>query len=508
MKIKRINLQICRSFHLPNRKYILSLLFILFFYSQTTWSAFSQRRCMLLPIKDSVSGAIGYKVFEQVEVFLKEGQWCFYETNSGILDILSNYKRNLDTYLENKDVLRTIAEKSHAGSLIKITVTNVMKGVDVKVKVIAEDGEDVYFREETRLDSDDPIIIAQTVKNWLDIYEKSIPYDGRVIGVLGDQFTTDVGRGYGAFSQNSVQIVRPIKKKKHPLLREIVDWQTQIIGTGKLFHVSSSQSQGNITQYENRKKARVDDWVILIKTEKEKNKKTKEEYYNEINEHSFGKHGVIGLYASLGTGSNTIVDVSTKKMGGLAFGVGVIGEIWATRDWWGSLEIGRKFASYSKEEGVFTSESNTLSGSVFKMKAGYKYLPLGFFYGPQIDGYIGYASYSYGFDGSVSDKISGVTFSGVLFGVKGSLPIHKLVKLSIVLDFIFNPGLEQDINLFGAADSTSNYHMEIAGDYVYSPSVTYKLGVGYTTSSANFKTGSRSINLKNTDFNVGAIFSF
>ena len=496
--------------HKKSLKIISTLIFLISIsFSTKGFAKFSQRRCMLLPIKDSVSGAIGFKVFEHLELYLREGTWCYYETNSGILDILSSYKRNLDAYLQNKDVLKTISEKAHAGSLIRVEMMSVMKGVDVKLKVIGENGEDVYYKDETRLDSDDPLVIAQTVKNWLDIYEKSIPYDGRVIGVLGDQFTTDIGKNYGAYVHNNVQIVRPLRKKRHPLLKEIVDWETQIIGNGKLFHVSSSQSQGNMTQYENRKKASVDDWVILrADGSKDENKKSKEKYYEEVNEHSFGKHGIIGIFATIGSGSNTISNSGTRKIGGALFGADIMAEIWGTREWWGSIEIGRRFASYSQQEGTLSSSSNTLSGSKFKLKGGYKYLPLGFFYGPQVDAFVGYGSYSYGFDTSVADRISGVTFSGLLMGVRGTMPVHKLFKINLQLDFIFNPGFEEDVALFGTADSTSNYHIELGGSYQYSPSMTYEASLGYTSSKANFKTSAKSISIKETEGKVGAVFTF
>ena len=493
---------------MSKKKNLVLILLTFFLFAREGYSAFSQRRCLLLPIKDSVSGSIGFKVFEQVEIYLREGSWCYYEPNSGILDILANYKRNLDTHLQNKEVLRTIAEKSHAGSLIRIELTNVLKGMDVRVKIIGENGEDVYFKEETRLNTDDPVVVSQTVRNWLDIYEKSIPYDGKIIGVLGDQFTVDIGRGYGAFAQNKVQIVRPIKKKRHPLLNEIVDWETQIIGAGKLFHVSNSQSQGNMTQYENRKKTRVDDWVILRKDNSASIKKSNDRYYDEINENSFGKHGTLGLYATIGTGSNTIINSSTKKIGGLLFGIDLQAEVWGTREWWGAIELGRRFATYSQKEGSLASESNVLSGSKFKFKAGYKYLPLGFFYGPQVDGYLGYATYGYGFDTSLLDNISGVDFSGMLFGVKGTLPIHKLIKIFLTLDFILNPTFEEDVTIFGEADSTSNYHMELGGTYVYSQNMTYELSLGYTTSNANFRTNARSVSLKETEVKIGAVFTF
>lgn len=189
---------------------LIKLLSILFLFSllvgNEVEAARSMRRCMLLPIRDSVGGALGFKVFEELERYLKDSEWCYYEPNSGILDILSNYKRNLDAYLENKDVLKVVSEKSNAGSLIKVEVINQVSGADIRVKVIGQNGEDVYFKEETRLNTDDSTVISQTVKNWLDVYEKNIPYDGLVIGVLGDQFTVDVGKDYGLVGNNEVRL--------------------------------------------------------------------------------------------------------------------------------------------------------------------------------------------------------------------------------------------------------------------------------------------------------------
>ncbi|MCO4795091.1 MAG: hypothetical protein KC493_15345 [Bacteriovoracaceae bacterium] len=461
---------------------------------------------MLLPIKDSVGGAMGYKVFEELERYLKESEWCYYESNSGILDILSNYKRNLNAYLQNKDVLKVVSEKSNAGSLIKVEVINQVSGVDVKIRVIGQNGEDVYFKEDTRLNTDDYTVIAQTVKNWLDIYEKNIPYDGLVIGVLGDQFTTDVGKSYGAVSDSMVKVVRPTKKKRHPLLKEIVDWETTKLADGKLFHVAETQAQGNVTKYESKKRVNLDDWILIDKSQKIK---TKDEInFTELDDYQFGKHGNIGLYAILGTGSDTITSTSTKKIGGMLFGVDLTGEVWLTRTYWASLEIGRRFGSYSKKEGTLQSDSNSLSGSKFKLKAGYKYLPLGFFYGPQVDGFVGYASYGYGFDTSQADGITGVNFSGLMLGAKGSIPLHKLFRLSLLLDFIFNPGFSEDIAVKGSASSTSNYHVEIGGSYQYNPSMTFDGGVGYTSNKAEFKATTSSLSVKETSIRAGATFTF
>ena len=70
-------------------------------------------------------------------------------------------------------------------------------------------------------------LIANTIQNWLTVFEKTIPYDGRVIGVLGDQFTIDIGKASKVFVGNEVRVIRPVDKKKHPLLNEVVEWQSE-----------------------------------------------------------------------------------------------------------------------------------------------------------------------------------------------------------------------------------------------------------------------------------------
>ena len=95
---------------------------------------------MLLPVRDSVGGALGFKVFEDVERYLKDSDWCYYTSNSEILNILSNYKRNLDSVLTNPEVLKIISEKTKTGSLMKVDIVNqvifaMLKSTFVSLKV-------------------------------------------------------------------------------------------------------------------------------------------------------------------------------------------------------------------------------------------------------------------------------------------------------------------------------------------------------------------------------------
>jgi hypothetical protein len=64
------------------------LIIIFFIFPVLTFADASQRKCLLLPIQDSVGGAVAFKVFEEIERYLKESEWCYYRSNSEILSTI------------------------------------------------------------------------------------------------------------------------------------------------------------------------------------------------------------------------------------------------------------------------------------------------------------------------------------------------------------------------------------------------------------------------------------
>ncbi len=482
--------------------FLLSILFSLL----TSESFASMRRCMILPVKDNVGGALGFKVFEDVESYLRDSDWCYYTSNSEILNILANYKRNLDQVLENPKVLKIISEKTDTGSLIKVKVENEVKGVNVSIEIVGKNGEDIYFKENTRLNTDEYKVISQTIKNWLVIYEKQIPYDGIITGILGNQFTVDVGTNRSMFQGNEVVVIRPLGKRNHPLLKEIVDWDTEKLGEGKIIHSTDNQSQGNIISYSTKKRMRVGDWVLL---ERKKSAGTVEDKkYEESNEFEFGKLGEVSLLVNLGKGSATAELPTVKKLGGTLLGIDLRTSLWITRQYWVGLDIGRTFGSLSSESGTFSKPENDMSNSIFNIKFGYKYLPMGFFYGPQIDAFVGYGSYTYGLDTSATDGITEVSFSGILLGARGSIPLQKILRLYLEMSFLFSPSYDETGSVYGEEDSARSYALELGGKYIYAPNMTFDLSYGVNSSKASFTNPERSITVKQSTFKFGTTFTF
>jgi len=471
----------------------------------------SLRRCMLLPVADSIKGAISYQIYEKLENYLKDSTWCYYRHNSEIMNILRNYKNNIHEHLNNPEVRNLIAEKTNSGSLISVTIKSLASGSEVSLKIYGSNGEDIYIDEKTNLSHSNIEVIYQTLINWLTKFEKMIPYDGLIIGVLGDQFTVDTGTLYGVMDEDHVDIVRLTEKKVHPLLKTIVDWKYDQVAIAKIFHARKSISQGKVIEYESKKKLKVGDWLVLKKTKKGK---TEEEIeimkYPESETFDFGRLGTLGIDIVLGPGSvsQETAGTITRKMSGLMYGAKLDLELWATRDFWGSVEIEKKFASLSKDEGTFTKNSNNTDFGIYKIKAGYRYLPLGFFYGPRVDGYIGYAKNSYGVENSAADGIVAASISGLMFGANGNIPIYKDVRIWVELDFILGASYSEEAVVYGEDESSSSYHLEFGGSYAWNPTMSFQGAIGYVSSKAKFESPEREYKFKDTSVRSGVVFTF
>jgi hypothetical protein len=486
--------------------FLTAFIFLSFVKSNQGFAVESMRNCMLLPITDGIDNKIGYRVFEDIENYIKDGTWCTYKSNSELINILSQYSKNLEGHLNNKDVLKVIADKTKAGTLIKINLQMTAGTTDVKVEIIGENGEDRYFKEQTQLKSNDVGLISQTIKNWFDVSEKTIPYDGRVKGVLGDQFTIDIGKKSSVFNGSEIIIERVTGKRQHPLLKEVTDYTTEKIAEAKIFDVSDTQAQAKVTQYETNKKLKLEDWVKVRASEKRK--AVEQVTYSDKEKEDFGKLGTVGLFLNIGSGSAFQSGSNERSKKSTLIGVDMEAELWVTRAYWIGLDISKKIGSYTTDTGTYATDSYTVTDSITRLKLGYKYLPLGFFYGPQVDVYTGLGSFSYGFDTNTSDGLTEFTFSGLLFGTRGSMPIYEQVRLFLVFDFLLSSNYKEKVEVFGADESSSHYRFEFGGQYSYAPNVTFAGSLQVLSNKASFTGSTKEEQFKDVSAKIGTIFTF
>lgn len=486
------------------KKFFISILVLISARAFAT-DGHTMRRCALLPITDSVGGVMGSRVFENVELYLKEGDWCRYQSSSELLGVFSRYRENLPQHLKTPQVVRVVADKLLAGSIIRVTLVSELNGLEVNLDVLGANGEDLLYSEKKLLAKDDLDLASQTIRNWLEVFGKLIPYDGKITGILGDQITLDFGKTHQVKVGQDFTVKRYRGVKKHPLLKKVVEWDSTPLASGKIFSLSDDQALGLVKVYKSDVKLQTGDWVRL---EAINNKTIDEDRYPEDTKDSFGKLGMASIYGLLTSSSLGTSTGGNKRLGGLLFGAQGKAEAWVTRNYFGLIEFGRSLGTLKKTSGQLSSRSTDYQRGSFKLGGGWKYLPLGFFYGPQVDLYGGYTIQSYKADFSAADGLGEFGLSGFFLGAGTNFPVGKFYRGVLRAEIIPFPTFDDADSVYGSSKTQSWLQLEAGVKYQWSNSLTLDGLVEMTSSKATFKGTVKSVSAQDTALKLGASFNF
>jgi hypothetical protein len=208
-----------------------------------------------------------------------------------------------------------------------------------------------YSKKKTTVQKYDIPVIVETFVGWLKLYETSIPYDGRVLGVLGDQVTIDFGKTYSVVIGQEFKVSRMRKSVKHPLLKKVVSWETISLGEGRIFNISKNQALGVIKVRTNKSGIVKGDWVQLEKAPIKK--PFDPDVFNDNSQHKFGRLGELELYGLIGnTAVSTLGSNGRTNQDGLTYGLQVRAEAWITREYFVLGEYMAKFGTLKKLLGI------------------------------------------------------------------------------------------------------------------------------------------------------------
>ena len=468
---------------------------------------YSMRSCMLLPITDTAGNSLGYKVYEGLEEDLIEKGWCDYRPSSEVIGIFSKYRERLPEYLRDENVLKTVADRLRVGTIIRVSLEYEIDKVQVEMDIIGETGSDIYMSEKTLLNEMNPDLILTTINNWLDLYEATIPYDGKVLGVLGDQVTFSIPKSERVIIGQDLSIKRLQGKRKHPLLKKVVEWDSILLAKAKAFNISSEQGLATIKVYTSSKKVVTGDWVRFEKPTRES--QLTDEKLREYEQDSYGKLGEFTM--ALGFSSQTLsVDSAngSLKYGGLLYGIHAEAEAWITRNYFAIGEFSRYLGTLDNSSGSPDEGSPGQNSGTLKIGGGYKYLPLGFFYGPQVNLYGGWVNYSYEVDKSSSDGLGANSISGIFLGAGGSIPVKRELRIFGSGEVIPFGEFDDESGIYGSQKSVSSLNLKIGAQYYYTPSIKL-VGMFNAINNSVRTAGSNSeLTYRDTAFKFGAVFSY
>lgn len=484
------------------------IVFVALAFSTLTFGQSSMRRCTLLPVTDSVGGAIGFKVFEELERDLKTSDWCSYISNASMINVFSRYRDNLPQHLKNPEVLKTVGDRLKVGSIIRVTLVSELRGVELELSVHGENGEDLYFQEKMSISSDDINAITSRIQNWLDTYSKTIPYDAAVTGILGDQLTMDVAKNYNIRPGQKFVVKRLVAKKKHPLLKKIVDWQTTTLAEGVVMSYSNTQALGIVKNYASEQKLKQGDWVRLLDQVDEIPEEKLDDRPQDLNPGTLGILSANLFITSSSVSANA--SGSSQRWEGNIFGIDLRAEGWITRQYFAAIELMRSFGGLERESGSTGKKKIDATNGSFKLTGGYKYLPIGFFFGPQVDIYAGYARHSFGL---TTDEASGLgdgdnVFSGIIFGFGANVPINREYKFFTRAEFIPFAGFESDSKIYSSTSNVSSLELELGVRYQMTVRMTLDAGFELRSNRAKFKENVKEVSYRDNLFKFGTSYNF
>ncbi len=468
--------------------------------------AASMRDCAILPITDTAGDALGVKIYERLEQNLKEEKWCRYKSSSDVMGILAKYRDNLERHLENKIVLKTIAQRLNVGSLIKVGLNYNVDQVEVELKVYSESGEDQLFGEVANIPRIDEDRIFSKIKSWLEIYERTIPYDGKVLGILGNQITFSVHRKDALSVGQDFEIRRVIGKKKHPLLKKVVEWDSILLAKGKISNLASGQLLGAVKVYTNEKKVREGDWVIVQPLTMGISTLPDDKRSKSFKEGSLGE-------VTLGLGLSS-VNIATSpsagniKYGGYIYGIDLEVEAWVTRDFFALGRFDRRIGTPSVKSGDADSDETGLNAGSIKVGGGFKYLPLGFFYGPQINAYTGWVNYGYEVDSSDVDGIGTVNISGIMVGAGANIPLQKGLRVFARGEVIPFADVSDEDNVYGSNKNVSSLLFNLGMRYQLNPMFTLVGSFESLSNTMKFKGSNSELAFRESMFKVSTMITF
>lgn len=470
--------------------------------SLSAWAEPSMKRCTLLPITDGVGGAIANPVFIEVEKRIKAGQYCTYVSNADLLNIFSRYRSNLAAHLKSAEVLKVVSDKLNVGSLVRVNIVNEIDGVELEMEVHGANGTDSYFREKKSLKSDDVTEIAIQVIRWLDEFNKIIPYDALIIGVLGEQVTIDLPKDLPVKVGQEFLVKKLYQKKEHPLLKKVVEWDSEVIAQGEIKSISDNQALGTINHYRNNGRIDSGDWVKVLPVKEVKDKVPEKKIIDP------GKLGVLSAYFtvnSLSTKNNT--PSGKNSASGLQAGADLTAEAWITRMYFAKVNYAKSLGSVHRDSGKVDSRQDS-NLTQLKIVGGYKYLPLGFFYGPQIDFYGGYGSFTYDLSDSYDEGFSEHNFKGLLLGIKGNMPVNRLFRAYAGFEVLSFADFSDSSNFYIEKKSVTSMELEFGAKYQYNPKMTFDAGLVFASRRAKFGGRFEEIHYRDNKLKIGASFTF
>jgi hypothetical protein len=402
----------------------------------------SHRKCVVLPM--SKLDKESQEFHSSMVKYFQGTDWCVSKSTNELMEILNNYKKDIDSFISNKKFRIKVADRTGANSLIFFRVK--------KNKYYLEIWDESGLLLRSKLDGS--YLIDEAIKVF-NMYKDSLPYEATVVSSSTEQIVIDGGRRFGFDIGDRVKFYKNGKSLFHPRNNAFLNFYSEQSCSGSVV-MSNFRSSYIVLDKKCKEAVRIGSWVKLIDIVKPsflKEKKDQNKKFLDIST-GFG----ISLF------DISITDSSIDKFSGPKFGFNLDADLLLTRNIVAGMSLGGSFSILSASEGEPTADLLNTFGNNWATYVSYRYWLENFSKDSFIDFSVGYSSNYFGFNSSSEDLISGHKYYGL--SLRGNLTINIFdIKLFSKINFLPSGNFSQNIEYINNVDSVSAYDIEIGAYY-------------------------------------------
>lgn len=490
---------------------------------------------------DNVDGVFAEYVENAFNEYFKKQSRFRYTDTTVLSKVLEGSKIPYHELIENKKILERVVRSGRIESLLRTKIFKEGSQYRIQIEWLLSTSlellgniEFIYTPKLTEIDPH-----GENLK--ILIYEKlsaliaQVPYFGHTTGVEGESVTINLGYNPYFRVGDLIEISTIQSVRTHPLLNKLVDWRFKKIGQIEILEIQEKISFGKIIETSGdlsfdkyQKITTIQPYepknLVLSKTNTSKNTEQKIEFSgihtkdthlntNEIQTSSQPiRLGYISGGFSLGSMNREITGTTFSKQGsGTYFSPHIQGELWITRDFFGSVSIAPHFFGYSQTNQLNGVEETGVSGSGsgfhFDFSGGYNIHFSDNFFGPKAFFKLGYRSFSYNLPDSALFATSSTSYKSFYIGIGGNIPIQDLYGAYAELNFGLLRGMSDTFFLNSSPGSTSDIQVLAGGYYWIKPRIAIRGGINLNFNGADFSGGS-SVQHNVTSFTLKGLYYF
>ncbi|NDD92082.1 hypothetical protein EBZ37_08360 [bacterium] len=419
--------------------------------------------------------------------------------------LIDKSKLPYDQVIEDSKVLEKLARATRSETLIRTKIFKEGPRYRFTIDWLHAPKMDALSSEVFYLDEprDGNTLGAETIRAQIQIAMdrliRKVPFYAQINGRDGDTVTINSGENLGLKKGDTLWVGTIDDVKKHPLLNVIAEWKIARTGSLRVEQVDHALAFCKIVEEDPARPIARGQKITQITAAPPPAPTVIQENESEkpslMDREEPPRLGWVSAAPQVGTFTRQFSSQSGstgKTGGGTTYGGRTEAVVWLDREWFTEGALGFSAFSFSQSD-IVNGSSTTLSGSGTLMEAkialGYSYLPGLNFFGAK--GWIkaGYQTAIYSLPKYSAQNVNPVTWSGMLLGIGGDLPLRSGWTAQLNLDFGLLRSVKETGTARAAPISSTMVHFYFGTVYNLRPRLLLRTGVAFQSQGAEYDGG-------------------